>query len=360
MPPIESILPLKAPPLDPTPVFDIVRWSFGTELLAAAVAHFGLFPLLARRSLTLDQIGRELSLAPRPANVLIVALRAMGLLQADEAGRLTPSPIAQQCLVPGGEFNMADYVSLIAQSPGVLNIVERLRTNRPIESRPDDHGAAFMFRDGMESAMNEEASARRLTLALAGRARILGPLVAERVDLRGRRKLLDVGGGSGLYSIALVRGNPGLRAVIWDGEQVLKVARELAERNGVLDRIEFIPGDMFKDPVPADCDVILLSNVLHDWDVPECEALLRQCASALPRDGQLLIHDAFLNDALDGPLPIALYSAALFNITEGRAYSAAEYRKMLATAGLTAGTILPTLVHCGVMPAEPLKRAQAK
>ena len=52
---------------------------------------------------------------------------------------------------------------------------------------------------------------------------------------------------------------------------------------------------------------------------------------------------------LDGPLPIALYSAALFTLTEGRAYSAAEYRGWLAEAGLVVGAVLPTLVHCGVL-----------
>jgi len=94
---------------------------------------------------------------------------------------------------------------------------------------------------------------------------------------------------------------------------------------------------------------MLLSNVLHDWDVPECRALLRRCAERLPSGGRLLIHDVFLNDALDGPLPIALYSAALFCVTEGRAYSAAEYRTWLGEARLTPGAVVPTLVHCGVL-----------
>jgi hypothetical protein len=65
-----------------------------------------------------------------------------------------------------------------------------------------------------------------------------------------------------------------------------------------------------------------------------------------------LIHDVFLNDALDGPLPVALYSAALFSLTEGRAYSAAEYRGWLESAGLTPGPLVPTLIHCGVLPAR--------
>ena len=51
-----------------------------------------------------------------------------------------------------------------------------------------------------------------------------------------------------------------------------------------------------------------------------------------------------------GPLPLALYSAALFSLTEGRAYSAAEYRQMLRAAGLkTSNEITPTLIHCGFL-----------
>ncbi len=75
--------------------------------------------------------------------------------------------------------------------------------------------------------------------------------------------------------------------------------------------------------------------MLHDWDVADCRTLVGRCASALPPGGQLLIHDVFLNDDHDGPVPIALYSAALFRLTEGRAYSAAgEYRGWLREAGL--------------------------
>jgi hypothetical protein len=72
----------------------------------------------------------------------------------------------------------------------------------------------------------------------------------------------------------------------------------------------------------------------------------------------LLIHDVFLNDALDGPLPVALYSTALFCLTEGRAYSAAEYHGWLTEAGLTPGSVEPTLIHCGVLTGvKPARRA---
>jgi hypothetical protein len=120
---------------------------------------------------------------------------------------------------------------------------------------------------------------------------------------------------------------------------------------GVADRLECRPGDMFRDSPPGGVDVVLLSNILHDWDVPECRSLVSGCACALDPGGRLLVHDVFLDDDLGGPLPIALYSAALFRLTEGRAYSAAEYRTWLAEAGLVPGDVIPTLIHCGVLPA---------
>jgi ubiquinone/menaquinone biosynthesis C-methylase UbiE len=328
----------------------MVRWSYGSELLAAAVAHFDLFALLAQKPLSFEEIGQALKLPPRSTNVLVVALRAMGLIDADASGKMTPSPIAREHLVPGGEFFMGGYVGLTSETPGVKNIVQRLRTGKPTESNPDDPGVGFIFREGLESAMDHEASARRLTLSLAGRARIVAPALAARFPLGNAKCLLDIGGGTGLYSIGCVRANPNLRAIVWDRAEVLKIAKEMLDQYAVADRIALIPGDMFADPIPAGCDVMLLSNILHDWDFPECQKLLNRCASTLPPGGRLLIHDVFLNDALDGPLPVALYSAALFNVTEGRAYSAAEYRKMLSDAGLRPGQIVPTAVNCGVLP----------
>jgi hypothetical protein len=154
-----------------------------------------------------------------------------------------------------------------------------------------------------------------------------------------------------------VQRNPQLRAIVFDRPDVLKVAAELVAEHGVQDRVELVAGDMFVDPLPTNVDLVLLSNVLHDWHVADCSMLINRSAASLTNGGRLLIHDVFLNDALDGPLPIALYSAALFTLTEGRAYSAAEYRAMLADAGLSAGSVIPTAIHCGVLDARRAPRA---
>jgi hypothetical protein len=336
---------LNHPKTDPTPIFELFRGSYGSELLTAAVAHFDLFGRLDRQPMTFDDLRSALELDQRPAVVLITALRAMGMIRQQD-NVLSLTDLAKEHLVPEGDFDVGDYVSLAAQSPGVLGMVELLKSNRPLSGAD---GAAFIFRDGIKSAMEAEQSARHLTLALAGRAKNVAPALADAVDVSQSRLLLDVGGGTGIYSFALLQQNPQLKAIIFDRPEVLKVAEEMGDRYGVLNRTELVSGDMFSDPPPSGADLILLSNVLHDWDIPECRQLISRCAEAIPAAGRLLIHDVFLNDSLDGPLPIALYSASLFSLTEGRAYSAGEYRAWLESAGMQTEPIVPTGVHCGVL-----------
>ena len=343
-----SVAPLVPPTTDPTSIFEHFRGSYGSELLTAAVVEFDLFRRLVEQTKSFDELRTEIGLARRPAAVLFTALRAMGLLASDSEGRLSLTPLSREHLVSGTEFDVSGYLALAGSSPGVRAMIERLKSNRPAGATDSNAGTAFIYREGTESAMEAEASARFLTLSLAGRAKNVAPVLAERVPLDDARTLLDVGGGSGIYSIAWLRRNPALQAIVWDRPEVLKVAREMSEQYGVADRLECVAGNMFVDPVPA-ADVVLLSNILHDWDESDCRALVSRCAGALPSGGRLLIHDVLLNDDHSGPLPIALYSAALFTLTEGRAYSAREFQKWLVEAELNLLPITPTLVHCAVV-----------
>lgn len=342
-------VPDTVPATDPAPLFELFRGSYATELLVAASAHFGVFRILSRGPMEPEALRQRLGLARRPFVVLTTALRAMGTLVLTAAGELALTPLAANHLDSSRPSFMGDYFSLAASSPGVLAMVERLREDRPAEA--DSGGVAFIYREGLASAMDAEAGARFFTLALSGRARNVAPALAAQLPLAGAGLLVDVGGGTGVYSISLLRMNPGLRAIVWDRPEVLKVAREFGDRSGVADRLEYLAGDLFSDPFPVGADVVLLSNVLHDWDEPECDRILSRCASGMAPGARLLIHDVFLDDDLGGPLSIALYSAALFSVTEGRAYSVAEYRAMLERAGFGVTQLLPTRAHCGVLVA---------
>ena len=333
------------PKIDPTSIFEHYRGSYGSELLTAAVTHFDIFARLGRQPAGFTELREELGLSRRAAVVLFTALRAMGLLEMKD-GKLRLSDIATEHLLPGSPFDVGDYIGLAAQSPGVITMVELLRTNKPLSF--EGGGNAFIYRDGIESAMDSESLARHFTLALSGRAKNVAPLLAKVLDTSSASTVIDVGGGTGIYSYALLQKNPNLRAIVLDRPEVLNVAEEMAEEYGVADRTELVAADMFTDEIPNG-DLVLLSNILHDWDVSECKQLIARCAQSLNHGGRVAIHDVFLNDQHDGPLPIALYSAALFTLTEGRAYSELEYTQWLHEANLKTSRKKETLVHCGVL-----------
>lgn len=341
-----SLSALDKPAEDATPIFELFRGVYATQLLTAAVAHFQLFEKLAAGAKNEADLQGELGLERRPFRVLTTALAAMKLLDYRE-GMWSLTEMSRQHLLPSAPFAVAGYVGLAADAPEVKEMVERLRTNKPAGAG-EEEGTAFIFGEGIESAMERDASARWLTLALAGRAKNVAPYLAAAIDLSSAKHLVDVGGGTGIYAIACLQKFEGLRATVFDSPEVLKVAKEMAQAYGVEDRLTLVAGDMFSDPLPQG-DVYLLSNILHDWDEPECLSLCQKIAGVLPVGGRLLIHDVFLQDDLQGPLPISLYSAALFTLTQGRAYSQKEYRDWLQTAGLTSVPAVPTHIHCGVI-----------
>ncbi|HND55741.1 MAG TPA: methyltransferase dimerization domain-containing protein, partial [Pirellulaceae bacterium] len=145
----------------PTSIFELYRGSYGSELLTAAVCHFQVFAKLESGAKTWDELRQELGLARRPMHVLVTALRAMQLIERTESGgieSLRLTTLARQYLAPGSYEDVSGYIGLSVTAPGVLEMVERLRTNRPAGAAEPDAGAAFIFRDGLESAMEREAT----------------------------------------------------------------------------------------------------------------------------------------------------------------------------------------------------------
>ena len=207
--------------------------------------------------------------------------------------------------------------------------------------------------------MDEPEAAAFFTMALAGRARYLAPVVAERMP-RSQGHLLDIAGGSGYYTYEWLLANPGSTATILDRPEVLKVAQSLleafcaqhADNPNLKSRVRFLPGDMLQDDLPK-ADVIFAFSLFHDWAADTCTLLAQRFAAALESGGTLWVHDAFLDDTLDGPLAVTDYSAQLFLNTRGRAYSVNEYNTWLSAAGLVPdSTIIPTLLDYALLAAR--------
>ena len=341
---------------DLAPITRHLRAMFGSRLLIAAVHHLHLFEELSAGPLSFADVSTRLGLNERPAMVLIPALCAMELLAYDESGRLYITELGRY-VTQGHTPNLTGYVGLEKDDPGAIEMALRLKNDGPL-SAPE--GISFVKEGEGPSPMDDPELSRKFTLGLAGRARHLSPIVAANLSKRDGH-LLDVAGGTGYYTYEWLLNNPTSTATLFDRPAVLTVAAELLDEfaqsgrpgaEGVKARVTFVAGDMLTDELPQ-TDILLAASLFHDWPTPTCQMLANRFAASIRPGGELWVHDAFLNDTLDGPLAVTDYSAQLFWGTKGRCYSLAEYRAWLTQAGLKPSPDnIPTQMDYGLIWAK--------
>ncbi len=343
-----SALPSHPPVSDPAIILRYRDRQYAAELLAAALLHLDLFTWLSKNEpADTEGIHRQFGLAARPADVLLTLLRSQGFLRTRSNGDHELTPLAREHLVQGSPWYLGPYYAPLKDSPVVGCFLEVLRSGRPANWYARQDGTDW------HASMRSESFARDFTALMNCRGLALGQALAAALahHLPSPARVLDVGGGSGIYAATLAQAHPTLTATVVEQTPVDDIARQSIEAWGLPHRIQVVTADMFAEPWPDAHNVHLLSNVLHDWDLPEIRALLRQSANALPPGGLLVIHEAFLNDAKTGPLPVAEYSALLMHGTMGRCYSAAEYRSVLLEVGFVPGPYADTVADRGFITA---------
>lgn len=318
---------------------------YATDLLVAAVCWLGFFDRLNERPATLEMLCRVLDIKERPADVLLTLLTALGLVRNEE-GLFSLTDVAREYLVSDAPWYVGPYYATLKERAVCKDFLHVLRTDTPATwcSAADEQQWA--------AAMHEEPFATTFTAAMDSRGAYLAPIMASRLDCSAFRRALDVAGGSGIYVCALVAAHPHLAATVLEKPPVDRVAAALIAQRGFGDRVSVVAGDMFADPFPGDCDVHLFSNVLHDWNVPQVRRLLAQSFAALRPGGLVVIHDAHLNAAKSGPLPVAEYSALVLHATEGRCYSVAEMGTFLRDAGFGEPDYSPTALDRSLLTAR--------
>ena len=329
------------PATDPLRIYHYRDGLYAVDLITAALVHFDLFTWLAAHPSTLDQICAHFDFKARPADVMMTLLASNGFVEQKD-GVFQCTQVAQEHLTSGSVWNLAPYYNSLHDRPIARDYVEVLRTGKPAGWSGDK--AAFDW----HKAMEQEDFARRFTAAMDCRGIYFSQALAKKLDLTGRSRVLDIGGGSGIYACSIVAHHPHMNATVMEQAPVDRICSALIAERGCSDRVDVAVGNMF-DGLPQTCDVHLYSNVLHDWDVPEVKQLLARSHEALPAGGLLVIHDAFINADKTGPLHAAEYSCLLMHSTQGKCYSITEYADLMNDAGFTPGDYHDTVVARGFM-----------
>jgi len=279
-----------------------------------------VFSHLAQVSMTTAELATRIDADVRGLDLLLHALVAMDLLtKADD--RFAATPFSAEHL----DRQSPQYLGHIIMHhhflvEGWARLDEAVRTGRPVRKR-SSHDTEGLERESFLLGMYNLASQ-------------LAPRVAAAIDLGGRRRLLDLGGGPGTYAIHFCRHHPELTAVVFDLPTTRPFAEATVARFGLTDRIAFVAGDIIADPIGSGFDVVWISHLLHGEGPETCAAILAKAADALVDGGTVLIQEFILEDSRTAPLHPALFALnMLIGTPEGQAYAQGQLVTMLTDAG---------------------------
>lgn len=288
---------------------------------SACALHAGVKLDLFSHAGTAPELAEASSGDVRGVEMLLNALASLGLMEKT-GDRYSATAFAAEYLSRTSPHYLGHIIMhhhhLMA---GWARLDESVRSGAPIRGRVSHDG--------------DESERESFEMGMFNLAMQIAPRIVSNVDLRGKRNLLDLGGGPGSYAIQFCQANPQLKATVYD----LPTTRPFAEKTiasfGLSDRITFREGDFISDDVPGGFDVAWLSHILHGEGPEGCAVTLKRGVAALEPGGMLMVQEFILDDSMDGPPFPALFSLnMLLGTPHGRSYSQRQLEEMMSAAGV--------------------------
>jgi hypothetical protein len=257
-------------------------------VLIAAI-KLGLFWRLKDRPRSSAIIAQELKIPARRCHHWLRLLATINLLE-QEGDHFGLSPLARAAIL---EAHSQEAWKLLA-----IDAEENLEDSLFLAQRLSDAGpgkdSAGRFRYQLDPYVQKMAAdldrARLFSQTLYELHKPLAQDVVAALDVNGAHSLMDVGGGSGVVSLALLRKHPELKATVVDIENVCIAGREIASKLPEQDRISYYPANIVEDELPKGFDIILKCDVAIFDD-----SILAKMAGSLNDGGRLVIVDRWFD-----------------------------------------------------------------
>jgi SAM-dependent methyltransferase len=321
-----------------------LSWSFGASAALFAALDLDVFTKISQGAVTLEDIAAKTAMEVRNVERLLTVLQALEIVE--RAGdRFRNAPDVERFLVRGKPTYAASWIRFAGKDWGDWGrLADHLRRR------------GLPKRLGMYEGLTV-AAARRYHEATYSVGLGAGRRFAKQVDLSRSKLLLDLGGGSGAYSIAAALAYPQIRAIVLDLPPVVEVANEFIARHGLSERVATVAADFTHDPLPRGADVVVMASNLPQYAPAVVQEVVAKAFQALEPGGEMHLVGEMLNDDRKGPLLAALYALyeAIFD-SGGVAHTTGECLEYLRQAGfrdVRATEFIPAILTrvTGVKPA---------
>jgi SAM-dependent methyltransferase len=299
-----------------------IAQSYGQSAALMAAVEVGLFTAISKGAGTYQELTEALGIHPTNAERLMVMLCAAGLLEKAD-GRHRNAADVERFLVQGKPAYMGPWITFTKPQWNEWGRLADHIRNKNLKVM----GAIETF---------TTADARRYHNATYSIGMGAGRRFVRQVDLTSRKRIMDIGGGSGAYCIAAAKEHAGIHAVVLDLPMVCEVAREFIAENGVDDRVEALPCDFTRDPFPANCDVAIMASNLPMYSREVIASVIKKAHDALLPGGEMHLIGETINDERTGPWGPAYWGLGQAVADSlGLAHSEADVTGYFRAAGFT-------------------------
>ena len=252
--------------------------AFQASRIFLSAYEMGVFSVLGDEQKTSADVAAAIGADHRGTDRLLNALCALGLL-TKTADRYANVPVAAQYLVEGKPDYLAGLMHTVHLWESWSTLTRAVRNGGAVLKRPVFEGDPEWL--------------KAFIAAMHGRAAEEAPFVVGKIDLTGVSRILDVGGGSGVFSMAFVRSQNNIVATVFDLPSVLPLTRKYVEQAGLSERITLVPGNYNEDELGTGFDLVFLSAIIHANSYEQNRELVKKIGRALNpggRDSDFRLH----------------------------------------------------------------------
>jgi SAM-dependent methyltransferase len=303
-------------------IMRLITGYWATGILGTAASH-SLFNHLEAGATTVDQLATRAGISHRGTQALLDGLVSVGLVDVHD-GRYSNTAEASAFLVDGRPASLSGFAKVkMSHMVAMAQLPDVVRAGGPLADAVVEVADNPHWED--------------LVQALAAQSVPVANLAAETLRLAeaGEISILDIGGGSGIYSAIWLERNPAARSTQLDWAPINAIARRLLTERGVTDRVSHIDGDFHTTDFGVSAyDIAVLSNIAHQEGPADNVAIFAKVRSALKAGGTLVISDYVVDDDRGGPGYALTFAAEmLLKSRRGTTWRQADYRAWLAKAG---------------------------